>query len=178
MGPLSELTGKEELYAPIVNQLADKPATLDELTALPPFGEGKVGMLLDCLCLLVHSGQVAPVLNSSGNDKAPAQRFNRAVVDYARTGRVYGGLASPVLRSGVGVRDLGLLAMAAVFDGKGDDAAMAAQHAMSILKVLGRRPIKDGAMIQDDGDAIAFLISAFRPILEDEIPVLRTLGVL
>ena len=138
---LMELTGRDELYGPIVDRLAEKSATFDELVALPAFGEGKAGILLDCLCLLVHSGQVAPVIASEGIDKEPAQRFNRMIVDFARTGRIYGALASPVLRTGVGVRDLGLLALAALFDGKGDDAAMAAKHALSILKVLGRRPI-------------------------------------
>ena len=177
-GPLTELIGKDEVYGPIVDRRAEKPATLDELVALPAFGEGRVGMLLDCLCLLVHSGQVAPVIASDGIDKEPAQRFNRMIVDFARTGRVYGTLASPVLRSGVPVRDFSLLALAALFDGKGDDAAMAATHALSILKILGRRPIKDGALIEDDGDAIAFLISNFRPILEDDVPLWRRLGML
>ena len=33
-GPLMELTGKDELYAPIVDRLAEKPATLDELVRI------------------------------------------------------------------------------------------------------------------------------------------------
>jgi hypothetical protein len=77
-----------------------------------------------------------------------AQRFNRMIVDFARAGRNYGAfLAAPLVRSGVAVGDLALLALAAVFDGKGDDPEMAAKHAMSTLKVLGRRPLKDGAVI-------------------------------
>jgi SAM-dependent methyltransferase len=178
VGPLMELTGKDELYGPIVDRLAENPATLDELVALPAFGEGRVSILLDCLCLLVHSAQVSPMIAAEGIDQEPAQRFNRMIVDFARTGRIYGALASPVLRTGVGVRDLGLLALAALFDGKGDDAAMAAKHALSILKVLGRRPMKDGALLEDDGDAMAFLISNFRTILEDDVPLWRQLGML
>jgi SAM-dependent methyltransferase len=176
IGPLTELTGRDELYGPIVDRMADQPASFNELVALPQFGETKIGMLLDCLCLLVHSAQVAPVIAVETIDKEPAQRFNRMIVDFARTGRIYGCLASPVLRSGINTGDLVLLALAALFDGKGDDAAMAAQHAMSILKVLGRRPMKDGVLIEDDGDAMAFMIASFRPILEDAIPILRRLG--
>jgi len=177
-GPLNELLGKDELYGPLADRLAEKIATLDELVALPAFGDQKIGMLLDCLCLLVQSGQVAPVIAADGINKEPAQRFNRMIVDFARTGRVYAALAAPVLRSGVLVRDFALLALAALFDGKGDDATMAAKHALSILKILGRRPIKDGALIEDDGKAIDFLIANFQPILADEVPVWRRLGML
>jgi SAM-dependent methyltransferase len=178
LGPLMELIGRDDLYGPIVDRLAEKSATLDQLVALPPFGDGKVGILLDCLCLLVHSGQVAPVIASESIDKEPAQRFNRMIVDFARTGRIYGALASPVLRSGIPVRDLGMLALAALFDGKGDDPAMAAKHALSILQVLGRRPMKDGVLIEDDGDAMAFLIANFQTILDDDVPVWRQLGMI
>jgi hypothetical protein len=73
---------------------------------------------------------------------------------------------------------LALLALAAVFDGKGDDPEMAAKHAMSTLKVLGRRPLKDGAVINDETTTVDFLASAYRPILEANVPLWRQLGIL
>jgi hypothetical protein len=96
----------------------------------------------------------------------------------ARTGRNYGALAAPLVRSGIAIGDLALLALAAVFDGKGDDPEMVAKHAMSILKVLGRRPLKDGAVINDQIAAVDFLTSAYRPILEANVPPWRQLGML
>ena len=111
-------------------------------------------------------------------DREPAQRFNRMIVDFARTGRKYGALAAPLVGSRVAVGDLALLALAAVFDGKGDDPEMAAKHAMSILKVLGRRPLKNGTLINDETAAVDFLASAYRPILEEDIPIWRQLGIL
>ena len=44
------------------------------------YGDGKIGLLLDCLCLLVSSGQVAPAIAAESVDRAPAQRFNRMIV--------------------------------------------------------------------------------------------------
>jgi SAM-dependent methyltransferase len=176
MGPLAELTGRDDLYAPVVDLLSDKTATFDELLALPPFGDQKIGILLDCLALLVHSGQVLPVIGPVP-DFGPAQRFNRMIVGHARTGRIYGHLAAPLTRTGVPVSDFGLLALAAVLDGK-DTVPAAAQQAMSILKVLGRRPMKEGRLIQDDGEATIFLAEQMQPIIEEQLPVWRRLGVL
>ena len=58
--------------------------------------------------------------------------------------------------------DLALLALAAVFDGKAEDAEMAAKHTMSSLKSLGQRPTKDGVVINDDVTAVKFLASVYR----------------
>jgi hypothetical protein len=55
---------------------------------------------------------------------------------------------------------------------------MAAKHAMSTLKILGRRPLKDGAVINDETTAVDFLASADRPILEANVPLWRQLGIL
>jgi predicted O-methyltransferase YrrM len=177
-GPLMQLNVRPEFYDPVYDRLAEKPASFDELAALPVYGEDKIGQLLECLCLLVSSGQVAPVIAAERIDQEPARRFNRMIVDFARTGRNYGALAAPLIRSGLAAGDLALLALAAVFDGKGDDPETAAKHAMSILKVLGRRPFKDGTVINDEIAAVDFLASAYRPILEENVPLWRQLGML
>jgi predicted O-methyltransferase YrrM len=131
-GPLTPLNVRPEFYDPVYDRLAEKPASFDELAALPVYaGEGRIALLLDCLCLLVGSGQVYAVIAAEGIDSEPARRFNRMIVDFARSGRNYGALAAPVLRSGIAVGDLGLLAIAAVLDGKAEDAEMAAKHAMA-----------------------------------------------
>jgi SAM-dependent methyltransferase len=174
-GPLSELTGKPDLYRPIVDRLAKGPATTDELAALPAF-EGRIGRVLDCLCLLVQSEQVAPVINVEGLDPEPARRFNRLIVELARKGQVYTALACPSIRSGLPIRDLGLLALAALFDGEGDDPRRAAEHALTGMKALGHRPLKEGKLLQDDGEALNLLTSTFKPVLEHDVPMLRQLG--
>ncbi len=175
-GPLSQLSGKPELYAPIVDRLASDIATFDELLALPVFGASNAGILLDCLTLLVESGQVLPVIAPVA-DMAAAKRFNRMIVGHARTGRLHGSLASPAARTGIPVSDFGLLALAALFDGK-DDAGAAAEHAMAILKGLGRRPFRDGRPIEDDREATRFLAENFQPVLDEDVPVWQRLGML
>ena len=111
-------------------------------------------------------------------DREPAQRFNRMVVVQAGAGRLYHHLASPVAGTGVRVHDFDLLTLAAVFDGKAETPAAAAQHGLSIIKALGRRPLDQGRSIDEDGEAIAFLARHMAPILDDHVPLWRGLGVL
>ena len=178
LGPVSELIGKEDFYLPIVDLLARDMASFDELLALPAFGENAVDRLVECLALLVHSGQVLPVVASASVDAGPARRFNRAIVDHARAGRLYGCLASPVARTGVRVDDFGMLTLAALFDGAADTPVAAARHGLAIIAALGRRPLDDGRPIEDDDKAVTFLAARMQPIIEEDIPLWRRLGVL
>lgn len=174
---LGELTGNSELYLPIVDRLSQSNAGFGELLALPPFGEDKRTILLDCLTLLVHSGQVLPVIGPSSANGEPARLFNRMLVESLRSGRTYRHLASPVLRTGLPIPDFGLLALSALFEGK-DDKSGAGRHALSILQALGRRPHKDGRQIDSDREAEAFLGDQVTRVLADYLPVWRRLGCL
>jgi len=176
-GPLAELIGKEDLYRPIVDRLAHQIASFDQLLALPVFGASRIGVLLECLTLLVHSGQVFPVPAPVADVQA-AQRFNRMIAEQARAGRVYGHLACPLARTGIPVSDFGLLTFAAVLDGVAEEPAAVADYALAILKRLGRRPLREGVAIDDDGAAAEFLAQHMRMVVEEVVPVWRRLGAL
>ena len=134
---------------------------------------------MECLALLVHSGQVFPVMAAAlQRIGAAAQRFNRILVEEVRAGPVFDNLASPVVRSGVPVTDFGLLALSALFEGKGHDAHAAGAHGLVILKALGRRPLKNLQPIEDDNAAIDFLAEYMQPILNEAVPLWRRLGAL
>jgi hypothetical protein len=176
--PMGEVTGIPELYEPVADLLADKIVGFGELLALPCFGNDKVGNLLDCLTLLISSGQMVPIFHAVAVDVEPAQRFNRMVVDRVRTGRQYFNLASPVAGTGIGVSELSLLALAALFDGRGHDAPAAAKHALVLLKGCGKAPMKDGRVLQEEAEGLSFLEERLQPILDDFVPVWRRPGVL
>jgi SAM-dependent methyltransferase len=176
--PTGEVTGIKEIHQPVADLLADKIASFDELLALPPFGPEKIGILVDCLTLLVSSGQVLPILAPTAVDKEPAWRFNRMIVENFKSGRLYANLASPVAGTGIWVSEFGLLALAAMFEGRGDDAVASATHALAVLKNSGRLPMRDGKLIEDESQGIAFLEQHLQPILEDVVPIWRRLGVL
>jgi hypothetical protein len=177
LGPVGDITLKPEFHTAVADVLARRSASFDELLALPVFGENGTGLLVDCLALLVHSGQVLPHLDRDTVDVRPAQRFNRVVVERARAGRLYGHLASAVAGTGIPVDETGLLTLAAWFDGEAADPMAAGRHGLSILSGLGRRPLRDNRPIEDDGEAIVGLAERMKPVLAEQIPVWRRLGV-
>jgi hypothetical protein len=176
--PMGEVSGLDWLYAPIVDLLAERIAGFDELLGLPAFGRNRRDSLIDCLSQLVNSGQVIVASSPPATDSEPARRFNRMIVDHARVGRFYGHLAAPLMRTGVAAPDWALLALCARLDGKADDAAVAARHALSLLKKVSRRLVKDGRAIESESEGLAFLEGLMQPVLEGTIPIWRRLGVL
>ena len=123
-------------------------------------------MLLDCLALLVHSGQVLPLMPPARVTRRPAHRFNRMIVGHARTGRIYSPsrlAGRPHRRAGLGFRPAGAGGRLRRQGTRTSQAA--ARHAMSILKMLGRRPMREGRLIEDDGEATIFLAESMQPIL-------------
>jgi SAM-dependent methyltransferase len=174
--PGIELLGNEELYRPLADRLGAGNATFDQLLALPAFGAERIVMLTECLTLLVHSGQVLPIVTAGATDPAAAARFNRMIVDEARSGVVHDNLASPVTRTGFPVTDFALLALAAWLDGEGTNADTAARYGLGILKRLGRRPLRDQAPIEDDAQAIEFLAGHMKPFLAGSLPIMQRLG--
>jgi SAM-dependent methyltransferase len=176
-GPLMKMTGRANLYGPILDALVGRIAEFDELAAAFPLtAENRLAMLLDCLCLLVHSGQVLPIIGAAG-DPEPAKRFNRMVVEHSREGRFYFCLASPVARTGIRVGEFALWALAADLDGAADNAETAARHALAGIKSLGRRPARDGKLIQDDEEAVPFIADNIAPVIDGLMPIWRQLGV-
>jgi SAM-dependent methyltransferase len=177
LGPASELNLKPEFHGAVADLLARENASFEELLALPGFGPDGAALLLDCLALLVYSGQARVLVDGDRVDVRPAQRFNRLIAERARAGRFYAHLASPIARSGLPVGDIGLLALAALFDGLVEPAA-AAPHILSVLTQHGRRPWRGNQPINDDADAIAFLVERLTSIFEQQVPLWRRLGVL
>ena len=71
-GPIGELTLRPELHGAVMDVLERKNASFDELLALPAFGAGGAARLLDCLALLVHSGHVLVLVGRRGGYAARA----------------------------------------------------------------------------------------------------------
>jgi SAM-dependent methyltransferase len=175
-GPLMKMTGRANLYAPILDALAGRIAEFDEIAAAFPItAENRLAMLLDCLSLLVQSGQVLPIIGTPG-DAESAKRFNRMVVEHSREGRFYFSLASPVARTGIQVGEFALWTLAADAEGQAANAETAARHALQTIKSLGRRPARDGKPIDDDDAAVRFIAENVAPVIDGFLPIWRQLG--
>ena len=164
------------LLAPILTRLAEGGASGRELAELAACRGAGPEILREALANLVEAGQVSPLFWPPAADFEPARRFNRVVVDCARKGLVFGHLASPVTRTGFRIDDFGLMALAALADGDAGDARRAARCGLAMVAGLGRRPAENGAPIEDDAKAEAFLAERLAPYIEDWFAVWRQLG--
>ena len=148
-GPLQQLQGREDLYAPIADALADRIVPFDELAALDAF-DGKLSILLECLGLLVHSGQAVALLPPEP-DTEPAKRFNRMVVEQARAGRS----TTPSLRPWreQASASASSVCLPSPADGGHDGAREDLRRRPVEGQGIGRVVVKDGEAVQDDDAA-------------------------
>ncbi len=123
--PLGEITLPEDIYGPIVAELArndyEPKAFLDILQA--PGVEGmQIGMLIEALTLLVHKAHLAPVYQSELAEAqvVRSQDLNRHLCGRAETYQDSEWLISPVTGSGVVVKHLEKLFLFAAHLGKDD----------------------------------------------------------
>jgi hypothetical protein len=154
--------------------LVDRITSFDEFVALEPFGEAKLNVLLECLGLLVQSGQAVPLMPPE-TDPEPAKRFNRLMVENARAGRLYRNLASPLARTGLPATDLGLFTLASFLEGE-DEIGKVASRALGTIKSMGRVVMKDGEAVHDETAATDVLVQRMAPVLEKQVPIWRRLG--
>ncbi len=175
LGPVGDITLKPEFHAVVADVLARSNANFDELLALPVFGPGRIELLIECLALLIHSGQVLPIAPDRRPDVRPAQRFNRMIAERARAGQFYQHLAAPTVGTGIPIDEFSALALGAMLDGRADPVA-AAERGLAILDRLGRRPRRDDRPIDDDRSAVVFLAERIARVFEEQVPLWQRLG--
>ncbi|MGE0715839.1 MAG: methyltransferase regulatory domain-containing protein [Alphaproteobacteria bacterium] len=97
--PVGKVDINAQAFDPLLDRLADGPASIAELGAL--VGEAQDGVVLRRLVTLVAAGYAYPCPPDSDTDPAPAARFNRTIVREIAAGHPHDILATPVLGAGI-----------------------------------------------------------------------------
>jgi SAM-dependent methyltransferase len=171
--PSGEISMHEEMYAPVLDALARRPMTFDEMATTGDTARLGHGRLRQAVFGMAALGNVLPALPADGeaSRQSATWRFNRAVLARAAEGAQQAALASPVLGSGIGLSlvDRMLLAAPATSD--------AVAWVLERLQTLGHQPMRDGKPVETGQDARAVIeerAGYFRDALQ---PWLRTIGV-
>jgi hypothetical protein len=174
-GVLGEATLKEEVYAPILDALAEGPRTIRDLAADPRMASLSRPILQQALTVLVGVGHVQPALDAAGqSDRAVSvRRFNAAVMNKARATRDLVYLASPVTGSGVEIARIPQLFLLAAQEGHDDPPAFAWEQ----LSLAGHKVARDGKPLDTPEENLAELRELFDQFNRRRLPLLRSLGI-
>jgi len=182
-GAVGEAKLNEEVYAPVLDRLADhQPHDLAALEASLAKDKINFAQLLQAVMVLYGGGHLSSVQDPSSNQGQTGQAAARArvlndyLMDKARGSGEIGFLASPMTGGGVAVSRFQQLFLLARSSGKTTPEAWA-QHAWEILAAQGQRLLKEGKPIESVEDNLAELKQQATSFANNQLPILQALGV-
>lgn len=164
-----------EVYDPVLDALAQGPATLRQLlehekVAVRPFDE-----IREALTILVGMGHVQPCLPAEGEAvrAASTAAFNAAVMKRAVHSTDLSYLASPVTGAGFLLDRVGQLALAGWLAKEKDLPG----YVWKVLDSQGSRMMKDGKPLITKEENLAEIAEQCEPFLTKRLPLLQQLGI-
>ncbi len=172
--PAGKVTLQSEVYGPVLDALAQSPATFDELARAPQAAAIERARLRQVLFGLVAFGHVAPAMPAGGEAerRAASERYNDAVLAGAVQATDGAMLASPVLGSGVPAGYLDLLLLAAR-----RSEAEAVEHACEAIASAGKKLFRSGKPIEGESAVREAVAARAKDFFSQVLPFMRYAGV-
>jgi predicted O-methyltransferase YrrM len=161
-GVLGEAALREDVYAPLLDGLANGARSVAQLVSNPAIAALGWGRLRQALTVLVGSAQLQPALDEAGDAArlAGTRAFNRAVIERARSSDRWRFLTSPITGGAVSLGRISQLFLLAHEDGVADPPAFVWET------------------LQAHGVSLTELRSLFVVFNEKQVPLLRSFGLL
>jgi SAM-dependent methyltransferase len=176
--PMGEVSGQEDIYAPLADAISQRPQTVAELAKLPALAGVAPASLLQALSLLTHAGCIHPVaLDPRSKEAEVGRAFNRAVAARIRAGAQLSYLAAPAAGTGVSATYAELVGILALEENAKATAQQAAKLGWSIMHQTGQRPKKDGKALNAEDEVIAELEAQLTTFFTEKLPIWKQLGV-
>ena len=176
--PLGDLDAQAEIYGPIADRLDGRIVPFDEIATLPALMSVGLSGTLQALALMVHAGQVLPLVQAPGSDLGPGQRYNRAIAAHAERGRFYNFIAAPVARAGLPASSTELMLLSGILAGHEQNPAALAEHVAMLLRRNGVSLQREGETVTDPAVLKEILDKAVQEFLTGKLPLWRHLGAL
>jgi SAM-dependent methyltransferase len=175
-----EISLNEDTYAPVIDALAQKNMSLQEISALPTLTSQTGNVVLQFVCFLVASGQAAISFPAPAKPSPQAGVFNRTVAKQTHYNNdEFQFLSASAIAGGMQTNFVERIVYLLLAGQKNLPPAEAlAQQAWQQMKGAGRSFIKDGAVLQGDADNLAEMLAQTRVLLEEKLPVWKRLGML
>jgi SAM-dependent methyltransferase len=174
------VTGKEEIYRPVIDALIGSPLTIGELNGLPQLKQSPVSSVMEICLLLMHSGQ-AHLMADGTKSKAQetARKFNQAVLKRAVMGGSSTGiLASPVIGSGVNLDIVKMIAAHVLIQQPTIQFNALVNEVWKVMESQGRKFIKEGRTLETVEENLKELSDKMRDFVDRRVPLLKMLKVI
>lgn len=177
--PLGQLTGRPEIYRPLLAMLEAGPLTVRKAHGSEAFAGRNLLELLQAVTLLIAGGFAHPVLPTGHEEAARAStaRLNTTIAHINGHGGDLGRLALPLLGSAMNVDLLETLAVGEMIAGNPTDIPTLTNAVAAGLARSGRSVQREGQVVTDPAQAREIIGSVLTEMLKRRVPVLRSLGV-
>jgi SAM-dependent methyltransferase len=174
--PVGTLTGRQEVYTPLLAVLREGPASIDDLRRADP--ARTTADVMQALTLLMGAGHIHPLLPDPAGGRATARALNRWIARANSDGADMPRLAAPAIGSMLSVDLLETLVVGLLLDGAAEDAPSLAQVMIAQLNRAGRSLQRDGQKLEDKLEIEQHARKLVQDVLTVRGPLLRALGVL
>jgi SAM-dependent methyltransferase len=177
---IGTITGRPELYKPLLARLQAGPATVRDLRGSPEFAQHAAGDVLQALTLLMASGYAHPLLPAQAvqASRPTAQALNRAIIAFNASGGDLHRLVVPAMGTALSFDLLETLVIGALLDGIPPEPEPLAEEALRCLASGGRSMQREGKPITDREEALRLATHAIADILKNRLALLRAVGIL
>ena len=177
---LGSLTGRPEIYRPILAMVEKGPVSIRQARMSDTFAARPLLELLQAVALLIAGGYVHPVLPTGDTavTREAVARLNKAIAQSNATGADIPRIVLPLTGSAMNVDLLESLTVGELLEGRAPDVEALATSLLAQLQSGGRSVQRDGQPIADAAEARSVVINILRNIVDNRVPLLRGLGVL
>jgi SAM-dependent methyltransferase len=178
--PIGSVTGRPEIYQPLLSMLDSGPLSVRHARATPTFAERPLVELMQAFTLLVAGGYGHPMLPDGGTVAGhdAGRRLNLTIARANASAADLPRLAAPAIGSAIGMDILETLLVGELLAGKPADVGALAAELVGTLARSGRSVQREGKPVTDQAETLRIVTEAVVAMLERRVPVLRRLGVL
>ncbi len=177
--PLGQLTGRPEIYRPLLAMLEAGPVSVRKAHAAEPFAGRNLLELLQAVTLLIAGGFAHPMLPDGGTQagREATARLNTTIAHMNGQGGDLGRLVLPAIGSAMNIDLLETLAVGEMIAGNPTDIPTLTNVVAAGLARSGRSVQREGQVVTDPTQAREIIGTVLKQLIERRVPVLRTLGV-
>mgnify|MGYP006292291909 FL=1 len=172
-----EVSGKDDVYKPLIEALASGPKTIRELMAAPAPSARTLGDTIQAMTFMLHAGYVG--LHKPVAKKKPAKALNRTILQSVSQGAPYNYLIAPEIGNVLQVKDTDMMMAHEVLnDASAKDASKLAQKLTNRLLSLGKGLVQDGQALRDQQSMAPYASRLAEEFLRQTFENWKKLGVL